>query len=226
MKKFFFSEKLEPVTATLNRTLERGLHPAKMFEDWINAMLFAHVGDLKRYEAIFESYAALGMAKAEIQALFREAETQLVLFLARYGQEALSELCVLYSENLYMGQYVTSFDICKILAGLTDGEGKGGSTADYSCGAGRLLMGIIAYRSPEANARSFYLGEDMDRTCARMTALNLYWARVNGLAVWGNTLTNEVWEAWEIRASLLQGVIQPAPWERLQKLQGAIKAER
>lgn len=226
MSKFFSPAYLKPVTDTLNQALKRGQHPARMFEEWVNAMFYAHLGDTERYKAVLEPYVDSGWERAEIQDIFREAETQLVLCMMRHGQEVLTELCLAYSGNLHIGQYFSPFDVCKILASLTDREGRGGTTADYSCGAGRLLMGMIASRSPEANERSFYLGVDVDRTCAQMTALNLRWARVNGMAVWGTVLTGEIWEAWDILATPLQSVISPVPKERFQALLAAYKAER
>lgn len=57
----------------------------------------------------------------------------------------------------------------------------------------------------QQNNRAFFVGQDIDLNCARMCALNLMFFNLDGLVVWGNTLTNEVHGAWETRRSVAFG---------------------
>jgi hypothetical protein len=97
-------------------------------------------------------------------------------------------------------QFFTPDPICDLMARLTDSaesrEGASAGSADAAemkticdpcCGSGRLLLAAA-----RVNRNRYFVGQDIDHRCAKITAINLALWNLYGKVVWGNTLTNEV----------------------------------
>jgi type I restriction-modification system DNA methylase subunit len=91
------------------------------------------------------------------------------------GNDVLGEFFETHISNGRNGQYFTPYPICQFMASIvhTGEEEKSLRILDPSCGSGRMLL---AHRNNGGNHK--YYGIDIDRTCVKMTALNLF---LNGI---------------------------------------------
>lgn len=102
------------------------------------------------------------------------------------------------------GQFFTPQNICDLMAVMiSPGEDVQGNVGDPACGSGRCLLSYHVQ-----NPGCFIVAEDLDRTCVLMTILNFMVHGVDGLVIWGNSLSLEVFEAWRVNEhlNLSQGV--------------------
>lgn len=82
------------------------------------------------------------------------------------------------------GQFFTPEPICSLLAQMTTGARK--SVYDPCCGSGRTLL---AHADICRDAEFF--GQDIDRRCVQMTAINLSLRNLYGWVILGDSLKNE-----------------------------------
>lgn len=99
------------------------------------------------------------------------------------------------------GQFFTPDSLCELMAriagidevreeGASEGEHAPNGTetvSDPCCGSGRLLLAAA-----KENRNRYFVGQDIDHRCAKITAINLALWNLYGKVIWGNTLTNEV----------------------------------
>ncbi len=92
------------------------------------------------------------------------------------GNDVLGEFFERHVSNGRNGQYFTPYPICLFMASIvhTGEEERSLRILDPSCGSGRMLL--AAHRNNGSGHR--YYGIDIDRTCVKMTALNLF---LNGI---------------------------------------------
>jgi len=90
-------------------------------------------------------------------------------------------------------QFFTPSPICELMARLTDeaqadngNDGERESVCDPSCGSGRILLAAAT-----VNRNRYFVGQDIDHRCAKITAINLALWNLYGKVIWGNTLTDE-----------------------------------
>jgi type I restriction-modification system DNA methylase subunit len=96
------------------------------------------------------------------------------------------------------GQFFTPVSLCNMMVAMTiDKESKKQHIPDPSCGSGRLLLASHAF-----NPKNYHYGVDLDRTCCLMTALNMMMHGCQGEVLYGNSLTNEYYEAWRINGNM------------------------
>lgn len=115
--------------------------------------------------------------------LINEMEVRVNAF---YGNDVLGEFFEEHISNGRNGQYFTPYPICRFMASISQtdqiddtdiGEGKRLRILDPACGSGRMLL---ASRDINGTDHEYY-GIDIDRTCVKITALNLF---LNG--VWNS----------------------------------------
>ena len=95
------------------------------------------------------------------------------------------------------GQFFTPHHVCDLMSKMIGVSQQGEKTCDPCCGSGRMLL------ARHANNPSAYLfGKDLDRTCVLMTACNFLVHGCRGRVEWGNSLTDEIHESWEINTLL------------------------
>lgn len=95
------------------------------------------------------------------------------------GNDVLGEF---YEQNLYRkgaSQYFTPWPICSFMAQITGNESIVAThwplrILDPSCGSGRMLLASAKVNGPKQE----YYGIDIDETCVKMTAINLF---LNGM---------------------------------------------
>lgn len=200
---------LKPVARWLDAIVAAGFDPSLVFRDWVELMLMDKMNNKRRCAEILSGYEA----KGKISMLFVEATAALALCLKRERRELLGELFNVYVGISVAGQGILPWEVYLVKAAMTDGLERGGVTRDLACGAGGGLAAFIRLRSVRANQCSVYAGLDEDRTCAQMTALNLYLSQVNGVAAWGDSRTREIWNAWGIFRLSMWQIMRPVPPE-------------
>jgi type I restriction-modification system DNA methylase subunit len=99
------------------------------------------------------------------------------------GNDVLGEFFEQHISNGRNGQFFTPYHICLFMASISFTEQKNNGDAeierplrilDPCCGSGRMLLASHRIQGPEHE----YYGIDIDRTCVKMTALNLF---LNGM---------------------------------------------
>lgn len=119
--------------------------------------------------------------KDDLRHLFPEAFAQMVLEMeSRKGSsEGNDVIGDFYQEHLYRkrsSQFFTPWSVCEAMAKITCAEEteKVLNVLDPTCGSGRTLLASAF----ELGNKHFYYGIDLDSTCVRMSAMNLF---LNGI---------------------------------------------
>lgn len=178
-----------------------------MFEDWLDLMLCSLQGRDEPYLEIVDRYGNdrergereidhYCQAFAELQQGMAETDADLLgVIYEAYGQSSDA-----------FGQYFTPHTVSDMMAAmqLDDVDPDRYSrddpltVADPACGSGRMLVSAAKTIPNDVEAAVFY-GQDKDRTCAKMTALNLCLFNVDGYAILGDSLRMEshrLWATW------------------------------
>jgi len=96
-----------------------------------------------------------------------------------FGNDVLGEFFEQHISNGRNGQFFTPYPVCRFMASITATDRKLEENAikerplrilDPSCGSGRMLLATHRTIGPGDE----YYGIDIDRTCVKMTALNLF----------------------------------------------------
>lgn len=177
----------------------------RVYEDWIDLMLYSLQADDERYLEKVHDYCE---PEAE---LFSEASGELQIAMNETNTDILG---IVYEElgqtSEMFGQHFTPHNVCEVMAetmiSVDDHREEPYVIADPACGSGRLLI-YAAKKIPEGVDTLFY-GQDKDLTCAKMTALNLCFFNMDGYAVHGDSLRMEQRRAWETQGSFLGGEIR------------------
>ena len=121
---------------------------------------------------------------SELRHEFPKAFSYLVLAMeervsSAAGNDILGEFFELHISHGKNGEFFTPFPVCQFMASsLSLPEGKENNDIlrilDSACGSGRMLL--AAHKVHNGNHQ--YFGIDINRTCVKMTALNLF---LNGM---------------------------------------------
>lgn len=90
------------------------------------------------------------------------------------------------------GQYLSPMPICRLMAQVTIGDASveeavmKKSVVDPTCGSGRMLLAVA-----EIHRNWEFVGQDIDRRCVQMTAINLALRNLYGYVIFGNSLSDE-----------------------------------
>lgn len=104
----------------------------------------------------------------------------------------------------WLGQFFTPkslSDLCAKITIKSDEINDRKTFNDPACGSGRMLI-AAARMSPSMNLHGFYIGQDIDRTCAMMSAVNFFYHGMSGVVIHGDTLALKAWGGWRIRPLL------------------------
>lgn len=177
-----------------------GHHGYKVYEDWIGLIFYALQRDDPHYLEIMGRYAnnaPMGNREADH---FANAWTNLLEYMLATDNEALGTLFMEFASSRYKGQYFTPMEVARLMAKLTLAnipEGRKFTVADPACGADIGLIACSNEQTSEQNDRAIFIGQDIDLNCVRMSVINMTLFNLNALIIWGNSLTLEVWGAWE-----------------------------
>lgn len=129
------------------------------------------------------------------------------------GWDVLGEYYELNLPRKGLSQFFTPWTLCQFMAqsaceAARENKENGSRPLrilDPSCGSGRILMAV----SRISGATQEYYGIDIDHTCAKMTALNLF---LSGLfqteTMWGNALARDDFRASYVTSFLPFGLFR------------------
>lgn len=221
---------LNQVRKELESIMAKGHNSYRVYEDWIGLMFYAFQRDDEHYLEIMGNYRNEGPQGRREADYFAGATGALMQYMAQTHEEALGPLFMEYASNHYRGQYFTPLCLARTMARITQTEppkDRRFVVADPACGAGVCLVACAKEQTFEENNRAIFVGQDIDLNCARMAALNLMFFNLDGLIIWGNTLTVEVRGAWKTRRSVaFGGSLRPTDTEQARTwIEGAFKAQ-
>ncbi|WP_301964929.1 N-6 DNA methylase [uncultured Desulfovibrio sp.] len=175
---------LNPVRKELETIIGMGYRSHRVFEDWVGLMFHAFQRDDPPYLEIMGGYrntAPRGQREADH---FATATACLLEYMRATNEEILGPLYEEYAANHYTGQYFTPSAVARLMASITHiapPETGRFKVLDPACGAGACLIAAAKEQTFEQNGRAVFVGQDIDLTCVRMTALNLMFFNLDTL---------------------------------------------
>jgi type I restriction-modification system DNA methylase subunit len=206
-------EQTKPIVDTLDQVRQKTGHRwTQVFRDWIEIVFLSLQRDDEGHSKIVEKYKSDFGEEAGQAAIEAYSEGFADLLVAMEDTEA-DLLGFLYQEygaaSDRNGQFFTPPNTAKFAASMMmagDGEITDSTPDDPirindpTCGSGTLL--VAAGQRFEELAGSPYsalfYGQDIDRTCVRMTAINLTVRGLPGCVIHGNSLKMDPTAAWKI----------------------------
>jgi len=156
---------------------------AHVLEDFLTMTIAAFTQNLQTGLSWYEDEYLETIARykdSDLRFVFQEALGHLVLEMntrlgSSGGNDVLGEFFEEHISNGRNGQYFTPYHICKMMVLLnyekeTYEAEEPLSILDSSCGSGRMLLAAHHTIGPGNE----YYGIDIDRTCVKMAALNLF----------------------------------------------------
>ena len=164
----------------------------KVFDDFLTMSMAACTPNPLTKKSYYEEeyMATIEYYKdSELRHEFPKAFAHLVLEMEEraidsgMGNDVLGDFFEQNVSNGRNGQFFTPYPICQFMASITHTDREFDSEADNSkplrildpaCGSGRMLMAAHKQNGTQHE----YYGIDVDRTCVKMTAMNLF---LNGM---------------------------------------------
>jgi len=144
----------------------QNLHTKK---SWYEDEYMATIDKYKESDLRFEFPKAFAYLGTEMEERFDDS----------LGNDVLGSFFEQHISNGRNGQYFTPYPVCQFMASITTTDRKEDENAptdrplriiDPTCGSGRMLLATHRTLGPGDE----YYGIDIDRTCVKMTALNLF----------------------------------------------------
>lgn len=170
-------------------TISRRFSLFTVFDDFLTMSIAACTQNLQTKKSWYEEEYLETIAKykeSELRHEFPKAFSYLIAEMeervgSSLGNDVLGDFFEQHISNGRNGQYFTPEPVCQFMASITNSDSVNDTETkrplrilDPSCGSGRMLL--AAHR---ANGQGHeYYGIDIDRTCVKMTALNLF---LNGM---------------------------------------------
>lgn len=180
-----------------------GYNQTQVLNDWIELMFWAFQRNDEKYLAIMNKYKNEGKVGTREADLFSKALGMLLAHMKQTNEEVLSYLYMDCNPNKNVGQYFTPHSICQAMSSMV--IPAQGNILDPACGAGVNLVSLAKNMTCKQVDKSFFVGQDIDRTCVQMTALNLMFFNLPGVVILGNTLKLEVLEVYKTIRSYVWG---------------------
>jgi len=159
---------------------------AKVFDDFLTMTIAAcSINPLTKLSNYEEEYlqTIAPYKESELRHEFPKAFAHLIRQMEErvtdsQGNDILGEFFEQHLSNGRNGQFFTPFHICELIASVILGENESKTDTpirilDPTCGSGRMLLA-----ARKSNATAEYYGIDIDHTCVKMAALNLF---LNGM---------------------------------------------
>lgn len=208
MQEHYFHKESAELVGVIDDVARRHSGRERVFDDWLTMICCCLAGGTREEEYLqtIQPYVAGEKGKRDIDKL-AELLARLVNAMEETREDILGDIfqgAITRGQN---GQFFTPNDICELMAKLVaadderEGEGKkegsdgeraartssfGERIHDPCCGSGRQLL-AAAKQSPHA----YFVGQDIDHRCAKITAINLGLYNLYGKVIWGNSLTLE-----------------------------------
>lgn len=152
-----------------------------VFDDFLTLAIASCTQNLEAKKSWYEDEYLETIAKyqdSELRHEFPTAFASLIIemeerFSSSVGNDVLGEFFEQHISNGRNGQYFTPFPVCQFMASIVQENGpekKSLRIVDPTCGSGKMLIAASKANGPDHE----YYGIDIDRTCVKMTALNLF----------------------------------------------------
>jgi hypothetical protein len=198
---------MKTIIAELEKIARLGYSPAYIFGDWIDIMLYAFTGEEENYLATVRKYNNDRPHETRPIDYFTNAFGLLMSEMKKTNNELLGDIYMDWNlGSNCKGQFFTPSHIADLMVMLT-GSGKG-TVSDPACGAGAMLIARAKKTSSLDLHDSYFVGQDIDLTCVKMTALNMCFFNLNGLAICGNTLTMEIHTVYKTTRTPIGGMVK------------------
>lgn len=170
-------------------TISRRFSLFSVFDDFLTMSIAACTQNLQTKKSWYEEEYLETIAKykdSELRHEFPKAFAYLLTEMeervgSSLGNDVLGDFFEQHISNGRNGQYFTPAPVCQFMASITDSDNIGDAETnrplrilDPSCGSGRMLL---AAHKVNGQGHEYY-GIDIDRTCVKMAALNLF---LNGI---------------------------------------------
>jgi type I restriction-modification system DNA methylase subunit len=198
----------------LEHIINAGHARERVFEDWLDLMLSAHLSLTdnyfraefpeklkakkldgpyeKRYMEIVSRYADKEKMGERAIDYFTKAHTNLIQEIREPRHDILGEIymgCITFGQH---GQFFTPGHISEAMAKIVSVKSSE-SVLDPCCGSGIMLI-EAGKECPDAR----FTGIDLDPRCAKMCALNMLFFDLNATVILGNALINQYHRQWTI----------------------------
>ena len=183
------SSNVKPILKELETIAGMGYSAWSVFDDWISLMFWALQRNDEEYLKVVHKYKnTKPMGEREIDH-FCKAFSILVTEMTESNRELLGELYMEWEiSSKYAGQFFTPWTVATFMAQITAPKGK---ICDPSSGSGVMLIAASKAMTAEDLDEALFVGQDIDFTCVKMTAINLTLFSCNGYAIWGDSLVGE-----------------------------------
>ena len=188
-KEQFAHRETEELLAMLDGIAAKTGSRGQVFDDFLTVTVAALAGGTmeEEYLAVIGKYTPSDKGKRPVDQL-AATFARLVDIMESTREDILGDLFqggITYGER---GQFFTPSPICDLMAQVTAGDDQhfGERISDPCCGSGRMLLAMA-----KMNPNGFFVGQDADLRCVKITAINLSLRNLYGYAIWGNSLTNE-----------------------------------
>jgi type I restriction-modification system DNA methylase subunit len=192
-----------------------------IFDDWLDLMLFALMRDDENYLKIVNKYNNDREEGKRPIDYFKNAFILLMSTMKETNDEVLGEIYMNWNiSNKYSGQFFTPKHIAKFMAQLTKPSGL---INDPTCGSGIMLVESCKVMTFEEIDEALFVGQDIDNTCFKMTALNMLFFNLNALIIWGDTLKMEYYKAFQTKRTYMGGEIRALSDTELEAIEPRIQ---
>lgn len=187
-----------------------------IFDDWLDLMLYALMSDNENYLKIVNKYNNEREEGKRPADYFKNAFHILMAYMQETNDEVLGEIYMTWNiSNKYSGQFFTPKHIARFMSQLTRPHGF---INDPTCGSGIMLVEACKAMTSEEIDKAFFIGQDIDNTCFKMTALNMLFFNLNALIIWGDTLKMEYYKAFQTKRTPIGGEIRVLSDEELERI--------
>jgi hypothetical protein len=193
---------------------------SRVFEDWISIMLCS-LNSPPREAEYLNLIRPYGKPREEGRDIDRLAQAfgLAQIAMAQTHQDVLGTVYERFTEGsksrrLALGQFFTPIPVCDLVVEVMGGDdSQPQSVLDPGSGSGRLLISAAKRLHPD----SLFTAIDKDRICADMSALNLLFFNLNGMAMWGDALSSEFWGGYQTQRTVLGGMLSKMTEEEVKR---------
>ena len=201
MQEHFFHKESAELVNTIDEIARKHSGRERVFDDWLTLVVCTLAGGTREeeYLQVVKPYCAGTPGNRDIDRL-AILLGRLVNVMEETRGDILGDIFQGAITRGQAGQFFTPDSISNLMAKLTasddapDGSAeataselsKSKTVADPCCGSGRLLLAAA-----RENRNQYFVGQDIDHRCVRITAINLALWNLYGKVIWGNSLTLE-----------------------------------
>ena len=207
----------------LEKITSRGYNHYQVFDDWLELMITALMGNDKNYLEVMGRYANQGEYSKREADHFKEAFHKLMELMRLTNDEQLGEIYQHWNiQNKHTGQFFTPKHLAKFISQISV---PAKNILDPACGSGIMLVEGAKTMTKDECDEAFFTGQDIDGTCVKMCALNLCFFNLNGYVVQGDTLALQYNYGYKTTRSVFGGSIRMMTDEELERMRVCVAEE-